>query len=44
MTFTNEELDLLRQWYNAVDDCAPSYLGQEDKDLMAKIRRALEQA
>jgi hypothetical protein len=37
MQFTAEECNLLRQWYNAVEDLAPEYLTKADKDLMQKI-------
>lgn len=37
MDLTREEIDLLRQWYNAVQDLSPEYLEQKDHDLAAKI-------
>lgn len=37
MELTREEIDLLRQWYNAVQDLSPEYLEQKDHDLAAKI-------
>jgi hypothetical protein len=41
MEFTPEELDLLRQWYDAVQDSAPEYLEQRDHMLAIKILTAL---
>lgn len=34
---TKDELNLIRQWFNATEDAAPSYLGKSDYDLMEKI-------
>ena len=34
---TKDELNLLRQWYNAVDDLNHLYLNEEDKILYSKI-------
>ncbi|MFU2148226.1 hypothetical protein ACM55O_18130 [Hafnia paralvei] len=42
--FTVEELDLLRQWYNALQDTNPAYLdsdGFKDTELYEKIKAAL---
>jgi predicted kinase len=36
-TFTNEEMDLIRQWFNATEDAAPKYLEQRDYDLADKV-------
>lgn len=41
MELTNEELNLARQWFNAVDDLSPKYLEQSDRDLAVKIRNLL---
>lgn len=41
MELTREEIDLLRQWYNAVEDLSPEYLEQKDHDLAAKIHAVL---
>ena len=35
--FTKEELNLIRQWFNATEDCAGDYLEKADYDLMEKI-------
>jgi hypothetical protein len=37
MNLTNEELDLARQWFDAVQDMNPAYLEQKDRDLAQKI-------
>lgn len=39
MQFTAEELNLMRQWFNAIEDLAPEYLEQADRDLMQKIAK-----
>ena len=36
-TFTPEELNLLRQWYDALADVMPSYLEQPDHELGLKL-------
>ena len=41
MHLTPEELDLIRQWFNAVDDLAPSYLEPADRELARKIHAAI---
>lgn len=38
---TNEELNLARQWFNAVQDLNPGYLELADYSLAAKIHEAL---
>lgn len=38
MQLTEEELNLIRQWFNAVEDLNPKYLEKADKDLIEKIR------
>ena len=40
--FTQEELNLLRQWYNAVKDLNPWYLEGTDHILYKKILSCLE--
>lgn len=40
-TFTREELDLIREWFNATEDTAPKYLESRDYDLADKICDAL---
>lgn len=37
--FTMEDMNLLRQWFNAVEDMSPEYLEQKDRDLMQKIAK-----
>jgi hypothetical protein len=37
MEFSEAELNLIRQWFNAVDDLAPEYLEQADRDLGKRI-------
>lgn len=41
-TFTTEEIDLFRQWFNAVEDLGRDYLGQQDRDLYTKLMRMLK--
>jgi hypothetical protein len=37
--FSKNDLNLLRQWYNCIEDCChPEYLTDDDKNLMEKIR------
>ena len=38
---SKDELNLIRQWFNAVEDCAPDYLDKADYDLMEKIMSEL---
>ncbi len=38
---TNEELDLVRQWFDAVADLNPSYLDEADYALALKIYAVL---
>lgn len=42
MSLPRGDLDLLRQWYNAVEDLNPQYLEQRDKDLYARIVKTLK--
>jgi hypothetical protein len=37
MVFTLEELNLIREWFNVVEDVSPKYLEQRDKDLGRRI-------
>jgi len=32
-----EDVNRIRQWFNATDDCAPKYLEKADRDLMARL-------
>lgn len=41
--FTHAELDLLRQWFNAVEDLNGKYLTAEDRALYDKIKGALRE-
>lgn len=43
MEFTVEELDILRSWYNAVEDSNPLYLEEEDRMLHNRIVNELSQ-
>lgn len=36
-----EELDRVRQWFDAIQDLHPAYLGHEDYELARKIYIAL---
>lgn len=44
MDFTWQELNLIRQWFNAVEDLAPKYLEQPDRDLARKIKERMAEA
>jgi len=37
MLFTLEELNLIREWFNVVEDVSPKYLEQRDRDLGRRI-------
>lgn len=39
--FTTQELNLLRHWYNAVEDLNETYLEVEDKELYEKIKKEI---
>lgn len=39
--FTAAEADLLRQWFNAVEDVAPKFLELADYELAIKLARLL---
>lgn len=41
MELTRDEIDRLRQWYNAVEDLSPEYLEDADLALYLKILRTL---
>lgn len=40
--FSKEELNLFRQWFNAVEDLSPVYLDKSDCDLYRKVMEALK--
>ncbi len=42
MKLTNNELNTIRQWYNAINDINPTYLGEKDAILYVKIMENLE--
>ena len=39
--FDSEELNLLRQWYNAMQDNCPQYITEDDGDLQMKIAKLI---
>ena len=41
MELNRYELNLIRQWFNAVQDLSPEYLEQKDDKLAEKIHLAL---
>lgn len=41
MMLTTNELDIIRQWYNAVQDLNPDYLETRDNILIDKINTTL---
>lgn len=41
LELSKKEVDLLRRWYNAVQDLNPQYLEAKDHELAAKILTAL---
>lgn len=41
-TFSKKELNLLRQWFNAVEDLSPAYLEKSDCDLYRKVREMMK--
>jgi hypothetical protein len=41
MNIEKDELNRIRQWFDAVDDLNPAYLEAADRDLMSKIMAAL---
>jgi hypothetical protein len=41
LTLSGFDLDMVRQWFNAVQDTAPRYLEQRDFELAARIYRGL---
>ena len=40
--FSNKEIDLFRQWFNAMQDCCPTYVEQRDRDLNKKVKELLK--
>jgi hypothetical protein len=36
-TFTTEEINLFRQWFNSISDTNPGYVEQSDRDLHTKL-------
>lgn len=40
--FSKEEMNLFRQWFNAVEDLNPTYLEKSDCDLYRKIMERLK--
>ena len=40
--FSKEELNLFRQWFNAMEDLSPSYIEKSDCDLYRKVMEALK--
>jgi len=43
MGFSVEELNLIRQWYNALQDLNPKYLAPADHELASKVLNLLEE-
>lgn len=41
-TFSKEELNLFRQWFNAVEDLSPAYLEKSDCDLYRKVMEMMK--
>lgn len=41
-TFSKEELNLFRQWFNAVEDLSPAYLEKSDCDLYRKVMELMK--
>lgn len=41
MLLTDQQLDLVRQWFNAVQDVSPQYLTAEDYALAKTIHESL---
>ena len=40
--FSKEELNLFRQWFNAVEDLSPAYLEKSDCDLYRKVMEMMK--
>ena len=40
--FSKEELNLFRQWFNAMEDLTPSYIEKSDCDLYSKVMGLLK--
>lgn len=43
MQLTDQELNLIRQWFNAVEDLAPEYLEPADRELGKRITEYVNQ-
>lgn len=43
MQLTVEELNMIRQWFNAVEDMSPEYLEYADRELGKRITEYLNQ-
>lgn len=43
MQLSNDELELLREWYGIIKDVAPDYLKAEDEALHHKIAKAIRE-
>jgi len=41
-SFTKEELNLFRQWFNSVQDICPGYYDKKDLLLVAKVYKNLD--
>lgn len=44
MELSNEELSLIRQWFNAVEDLNRKYLEEKDYNLATKIKQEMKEA
>ncbi len=42
LNLSNQEINLIRQWYNSVKDTSPQFLEEEDAQLMTKILKSYE--
>jgi hypothetical protein len=40
MQFTPQDIDVLRQWFDALQDTNPQYLDQRDYDLASRLYEA----
>lgn len=41
-SFSKEELNLFRQWFNAMEDLTPTYIEKSDCDLYSKVMEMLK--
>lgn len=41
-TFSKEELNLFRQWFNAIEDLSPAYLEKSDCNLYRKVMEMMK--